>query len=201
MLKIHLGAFDRILPGWVNTDITPHLAIARVPGLAGLLYAAGRMPRARWEQHRAGLFRQLRRLDATRRFPFPDDSADAVYISHMISNLTRAGARACVGECHRVLKPGGVLRIATLDLDATVSGYDPRQPDIFVDLLFDLDTSTRAKNRHWWHYNEKSLALLFTASGFGEIAKRGYSEGRCPDVERVDSRPGSLFMEGVKRSG
>ncbi len=201
MLKIHLGAFDQILPGWLNTDITPHLTIARVPGLARLLYAAGRMPMPRWEQHRAGVFRQLRRLDATRRFPFPDDAADAIYISHMVSNLSRAGARACVSECHRVLRAGGVLRIATLDLDATVRDYDPARPDVFMDLIFDLDTSTRAKNRHWWHYSETSLAALFAAGGFGDIARRGYREGRCPDVERVDSRPGSLFMEGVKRAG
>ncbi len=198
MLKLHLGAFDRILPGWVNTDITPHLWIGRIPGLARLLAALGLMSGARLDQHRAGVFRQLRRLDATRPFPFPDGSVDAIHISHMLSNLTRSGARDCLAECFRVLKKGGVLRVSTLDLDRAVREYDPAEPDLFVDLLFDLDTSQRAKNRHWWHYNEQSLRAAMRGAGFVEVARCGFREGRCPDVERVDTRMGSLFMEGVR---
>ncbi len=197
-LKLHLGAFDQILPGWVNTDITPHLWIARVPGMARFMGAAGLVSKARLEQHRAGVFRQLRRLDATRPFPFPDGSVDAIHISHMLSNLTRAGARRCLAECYRVLRTGGVLRISTLDLDEVVRSYDPAQPDVLMDLLFDLDTSERAKNRHWWHYNERSLGRALRAAGFNEVARCGFRQGRCPDVERVDTRMGSLFMEGVK---
>jgi hypothetical protein len=41
--KLHLGCFDQVFPGWVNTDITPHIFVARVPGLAWLLYSAGMM--------------------------------------------------------------------------------------------------------------------------------------------------------------
>jgi hypothetical protein len=39
--KLHLGCFDQVLPGWVNTDITPHIFIARLPGLAVALRRAG----------------------------------------------------------------------------------------------------------------------------------------------------------------
>jgi hypothetical protein len=198
MVKLHLGAFDRILPGWLNTDITPHLTIARVPGLPYLLYQAGRMSEARYRQHQAGVFRGLKKLDVTQTFPFPDNSIDAIYISHMISNLTRAGARHCFDESQRVLKPDSVLRIATLDLDAAVRDYDPSQPDVFMDLIFDLGTSNRAKNRHWWHYNETSLTECLRKAGFREIARRGFQQGLCPDVALVDSRPGSLFIEAIK---
>jgi SAM-dependent methyltransferase len=198
MLKLHLGAFDRILPGWMNTDITPHLTVARIPGAAWAMKSTGRMSAARFQQHRAGVFRQLHRLDVTRRFPFADHTVDAIHISHMLSNLTRQGARHCLRECHRVLKAGSILRISTVDLDAAVNGYDPEQPDEFMDLLFDLDTSTRAKNRHWWHYNETSLGAMFRAAGFTEYYRCAFRQGRCPDVEIVDSRPGSLFMEAVK---
>ena len=159
------------------------------------------MTRERFLQHQSGVFRQLQRLNAIQRFPFSDNSVDAIYISHMISNLTRAGARKCVSECHRVLKPGAILRVATLDLDATVQVYDPSTPDTFVDLIFDLDTSNRAKNRHWWHYNETSLTALLRAVGFDDIARCEYRQGRCPDVDTVDSRPGSLLMEAAKSEG
>ena len=198
MLKLQLGAFDQILPGWVNTDITPHLKIARAPGLDWLIYRAGGMTRERFRQHRAGVFRQLRTLDATKRFPFADDTVDAISISHMLSNLTRDGAQRCLADCYRVLKPGGILRVSTLDLDAAVRDYDPSRPDVLMDLLFDLDTSNRAKNRHWWHYNEASLTALMQRSGFREAARRAFRQGECPDVEIADSRPGSLFMEAKK---
>ena len=197
-MKLHLGAFDRVLPGWVNTDITPHLYIARVPGLASLLARFGLIGKTRAEQHRAGVFRQLRKLDVRRRFPYPDNAIEAIYISHMLSNVTRGVAEHCLAECHRVLKPDGILRIATLDLDATVRSYNPQQPDVFMDLLFDLDTSRRAKNRHWWHYNARSLGERLLKAGFHKCQRCEYRRGQCPDVEQIDSRPGSLFMEAVK---
>ncbi len=200
-MKLHLGAFDRTLPGWVNTDITPHLYVARVPGVAALLSRLGLINETRAAQHRAGVFRPLRRLDVRRRFPFPDRSVEAVYISHMLSNLTRDEAQHCLSECRRVLQPGGTLRIATLDLDRTVRGFDSHDPDTFMDLLFDLDTSKHAKNRHWWHYNEHSLGERLHRAGFGEYSRCAYREGRCPDVEWIDSRPDSLFMEATAPSG
>ncbi len=198
MLNLHLGAFDRILPGWVNTDITPHLYVARVPGLARLLYSANRMTEARYLQHQRGVFRQLRKLDVTRRFPFSTATVNAIHISHMLSNLTRAGAHSCLTECYRVLKPGGILRISTVDLDAAVQAYDPAHPGVFLDLLFDLDTSPRAKNRHWWHYNQTSLTALLQTVGFADVTRWDYGQGRCPDVDRIDTRPGSLFLEASK---
>ncbi len=198
MLKLHLGAFDQIFPGWINTDITPHLAIARIPGLARVMAAAGLLTPHRLQQHRDGTFRQLRKLDVTRPFPFRTASVDAILISHMLSNLTRASAARCLAECSRVLAPGRVLRIATLDLDAVVAAYSPSAPGVFLNLLFDLDTSPRAKNRHWWHYNEISLTAALRQAGFREVTRRAFREGLCPDVQTVDTRPGSLFLEAVK---
>lgn len=198
MTKLQLGAFDQAHPGWINTDITPHLTIARVPLLARTMGAFGWMSPPRVEQHRAGVFRSLRRLDAAKRFPFSDGSVDAIFISHMLSNLTRADAARCLAECRRVLVSGGVLRISTLDLDAVVAAYDPAAPDVLMDLLFDLDTSARAKNRHWWHYNETSLRQALVRAGFQRVERCRFRQGRCPDVATIDSRPGSLFMEAVK---
>ena len=54
--RLHLGCFDQVFPGWVNTDITPHIFIARIPGLAWLLYRAGMMSEQRYEQHKKRVF-------------------------------------------------------------------------------------------------------------------------------------------------
>jgi len=54
-MKLHLGCFDRPVDGWVNTDVTPPIAI--------------------------GIFARIRRMDVSRRLPFDDACADAVFAS------------------------------------------------------------------------------------------------------------------------
>lgn len=56
------------------------------------------------------------RLDATRPFPFPTNTFAYVYSEHLIGSLSFDGAAAMLRECHRVLTPGGKVRIATPDL-------------------------------------------------------------------------------------
>jgi predicted SAM-dependent methyltransferase len=75
--------------------------------------------------------RNVRFANATGRIPCADDSAAAVYGSYMIEHLDRAEARAFLGEVRRILRPGGVLRIAAPDLarlGARVSGRWRRGP-------------------------------------------------------------------------
>jgi len=46
-------------------------------------------------------------LDATRRFPFEDNTFDYVYSEHMIEHIEYDSALFMLRECFRVLKPGG----------------------------------------------------------------------------------------------
>jgi hypothetical protein len=178
--KLHIGAFDVVHDGWLNTDVTPHLAIARVPGLARALRRAGRLSAERWAAHRAGTFRRLHYVDLTQPQPYPDAAFEAVF------------------EAHRVLRPGGVLRIAVPDLDRVIAEYDPQAPDDFLFGMWQGRERSTSRHRHWWLYNERSLGELLARAGFAEVRRCAYREGRCPDVERIDSRPESLFMEGVR---
>lgn len=196
--KLQLGSFDQACEGWVNTDVTPHLLVARVPGLARLLHGAGVLDEQRWRQHQAGTFRQLRWLDVSRPFRFPDASFDAVYCSHMLEHLHPDVAEHCLQEARRVLAPGGVLRLAVPDLDAMVAGYDPADPDQFLWGVFQ-GRGARAKRsaRHWWHYNAVSLEALLRRLGFRQVYQCEFQQGRCPDLERIEVRRWSLFMEAI----
>jgi SAM-dependent methyltransferase len=55
--------------------------------------------------------------------PFPDQSVDAVYHSHLAEHLDRDVVPAFLAEVKRVLKPGGVHRLVVPDLEFEVRRY------------------------------------------------------------------------------
>lgn len=184
--RLHLGAFDQVEAGWVNTDITPHLFVARVPGLPWLLHRFGLVAPERYAAHRAGKFCALRYLDVTRPFRFPDSSFECVYASHLLEHLDPDVGEHMLREVHRVLRPGGIVRLAVPDLDAVVARYDPADPESFLSGIYEAHSARRSdSSRHRWQYNAGSLAALLRRVGFDEVERCEYRQGRCPDVGTI----------------
>jgi predicted SAM-dependent methyltransferase len=92
--KLHLGAGENLLPGWLNTDLHDY-------GRRDLVY-----------------------LDVRKRFPLPDESFDLVFSEHMLEHLTYAEGQHCLRECLRVLRSDGRVRIATPSLERLARLYD-----------------------------------------------------------------------------
>jgi ubiquinone/menaquinone biosynthesis C-methylase UbiE len=90
--KLHIGAGDGALAGWLNTDIEP--------GADDVFF-----------------------LDATKPFPFTENTFDYVYSEHMIEHISRRDGSFMLSECRRVLKPSGTIRIATPDLQVIAGLY------------------------------------------------------------------------------
>jgi SAM-dependent methyltransferase len=197
--RLQLGAFDQVHEGWLDTDVTPHLLVARVPGLPRLLHRAGVVSAERYAAYRSGAFRAVRYLDVSLRFRFPDNIFECVYASHLLEHLHPDVAEHCLSEVHRVLAPAGIVRLAVPNLDLVVAAYDPADPDQFLTGIYQgRGRRANRRARHWWHYNAGSLDALLRKVGFGEVQVCDYRQGRCPDVELIETRPGSLFMEAVK---
>lgn len=55
--------------------------------------------------------------------PFPDNSFDLVYHSHVLEHFPKSEAPKFIAECYRVLKPGGIIRIAIPDLEQIALNY------------------------------------------------------------------------------
>jgi predicted SAM-dependent methyltransferase len=55
--------------------------------------------------------------------PFPDETFDAVYHSHLLEHLPRKAVFPFTQECHRVLKGGGIIRVAVPDLERIARLY------------------------------------------------------------------------------
>jgi predicted SAM-dependent methyltransferase len=55
--------------------------------------------------------------------PFSDNSFEAVYHSHVLEHFLRKDGEKLISECYRVLKSGGVCRIAIPDLEQIARNY------------------------------------------------------------------------------
>jgi predicted SAM-dependent methyltransferase len=65
----------------------------------------------------------VRRWDIRKPLPFESGEVDVCYASHVLEHLLRSNARGFLQECHRVLAPGGVMRLAVPDLECIASTY------------------------------------------------------------------------------
>lgn len=83
---------------------------------------------------------QWRLTDA---LPFPDRSFDAVYHSHLLEHFPKSYALKFIGECHRILMPGGIMRVVVPDLERSARTY--------LDLLDKaIKGDTTARDRYGW---------------------------------------------------
>lgn len=55
--------------------------------------------------------------------PFPDASFDVIYHSHLLEHFPKDQAPQFLFECYRVLRSGGILRIAVPDLEQIIRSY------------------------------------------------------------------------------
>jgi len=95
--------------------------------------------------------------DLRKGIPLPDQSCDVVYHSNIIEHFRRHDALVFMKECFRVLKPGGIIRVATPDLEeiarlyleklkAIKDGDCSKDPDYEWILLEMYDQTVREKS-------------------------------------------------------
>ena len=195
--RLHFGCFNCPLDGWINTDVTPHIFLSRIPGAAWFLHKAGKIPDKRHDEHRQGVFKKIRYLNVTKNWPYAEGFLDAIYSSHVVEHLPLRGAERCFAESLRCLRPDGILRIAVPDLDTLIRDYDPAHALNWAIHFFEAKEQ-HEKNMHHFMYNFESIKTLLLKTGFSDVVRCEYRQGRCPDVEKLDNRPASLFIEAFK---
>ena len=114
--------------------------------------------------------------DLTKGIPFPDRTFDLVYHSTMLSHLRPREARALTEECFRVLRPGGILRVVTEDLEQMCRAY-----------LRALEERRRRARESGNDYDWMILELY-------DQATREYSGGGLPEYMQQDPIPNEAFI-------
>ena len=143
-MNLHLGCYNRPTVGWYNTDISMQIRLARVPFGPRTAHKLGLISGAQLADHNAGIWKSIKRLDVSKRFPFADQSVDAVFSSHVFEHLVNPVARNMLRECARILKPTGVFRIVIPDLDQVIAEYDSSQPDVTMKRIFETQQRSNA---------------------------------------------------------
>lgn len=201
-------------PGWTNYDNSLSVRLAGYPKMvAGTLKSLGLV-----STEQAGYIDYCRRhavwfCDASTRVPHADQSVDAVYASHMLEHLDRPRADGFLAEARRVLKAGGVLRIAVPDLAKAVDFYKKNgNADAFMEEILTAPPPLRTLRdrlkllatgyrHHLWMYDGASLSKLLKKNGFPDPAILPDGETTIPDPGRLDlaERAGeSVYVEAKK---
>jgi predicted SAM-dependent methyltransferase len=147
--------------------------------------------------------------DLTTSLPFASASADYIHTEDFIEHVDLEHGRDFLRECFRVLRPGGVMRLLTPDLEALVRRVyleRERRHIAWCADSFGASTPAEALNMHMrmngdhrFIYDDELLASEMKAAGF-RVRRVRYN--RSPDVflRFLDVRDFglNLFFEGVK---
>lgn len=167
-LRLHVGAGNKRLEGWVNLDLQP------LPGVDMV-------------------------ADVTRGLDF--SRAEALFAEHFLEHLAIDDALAFLLEAHRVLTPGGWLRLSTPNLDWVWSTHyrlaaaqeEKRLMAIALNRAF-----------HGWQHrflwNRELLAAALTGCGFVEVRWCRYGESpleRFRGIERHETYEDSAELPHV----
>lgn len=107
-------------------------------------------------------------LDITKRFPLGSGVVDAVFCEEVIEHVSLDDARDMLRECLRILKPGGVIRIVTPDLEylaKRVHGEEDGERQINEAFLM---------HQHKHLYSRSNLKKLLEKCGFVDVEHSSY---------------------------
>ncbi len=180
-LKLHLGCGKKILEGWLNIDIVPY-------------------------DNRSVVMKLPKGLKA-----FKENSIPYIYMSHVLEHLDyRTEALNAAKECHRLLKPGGVLRIVVPGIERIIQAYvkndgeffqiqRQRHPSWCTTKLEHLMYALQQNGQHKFGYDFETVSKLLSQAGFKRIINSDYNLSQEEEL-RIDyhGRGLSLFVEAVK---
>lgn len=124
--------------------------------------------------------------------PFADATFDVVYHSHVLEHFEKKAALVFLRDCHRVLKPGGIIRVAVPDLEQIARSY-------LVHLENALNGDRASEDNYEWIMLEMFDQMVRNSSG-GEM-KEYWKKDPIPAENYMISRVGSeakKYIQAIK---
>jgi predicted SAM-dependent methyltransferase len=147
-------------------------------------------------------------FDLTIPLPVNSETISFIYCEHFIEHISYDQAKRLIGDCYRVLKPGGVLRVSTPSLRKLIDEYLAGRLSEWHDVGFFPSTPCHMMNegmrsRSWGHeflYDADELAHLFVDAGFSMVTNVAWRESNYEELKGLECRPfhDELILEAVK---
>lgn len=146
---------------------------------------------------------------------FDDSSVELIYSSHSLEYFDRIEAERVLAEWRRVLRPGGILRIAVPDFDALIEVYKRtgELQRLLGPLYGRMEIDTPQGKRVLYHktvYNFPHLKQLLESAGFENVRRYDWrktihkdyddhSQAYFPHMDKENGLLISLNVEADKR--
>jgi len=215
MTRINVGCGQTPTKGWINFDNSFSLRLSKILFLPDILYRLKILEVSQYQFIKFARENDIRYGDATKGLPLQSESCEVVYSSHMLEHLDRSGAAKFLKEAFRVLRPGGIIRIAVPDLKKLIAQYnDFGDADAFIEVTHMCvscpNTLTQrirlllvGPRHHQWMYDGNSLSRLLKRHGFieAEIMPAGKTNIIEPGSLDLQERSAeSVYVEARKPS-
>ena len=148
------------------------------------------------------------RCDVVGGLAFVSDCADYIAAIHVLQDLSYAQIVPALREVRRVLKPGGVLRLAVPDIDRAISAYARRDAAYFyVPDEHARSIGAKLVTQIIWYgsvrtpCNFEFLSETLSIAGYRDIERCafGVTRSRFPALAGLDNREReTLFIEARK---
>jgi predicted SAM-dependent methyltransferase len=156
-------------------------------------------------------------LDATKPFPFKDQSFDYIYCEHMIEHISWDEGLFMLKECRRVLKPQGKIRITTPDLEVFMKMY-ANSSELLNERYIKWSTDNMLMWRdlhvyqpafvvnnmfrdfgHQFIYDDPVLVMALERAGFSQVTRCRWGESTDKNLQGLESHGKSLGSEEMAR--
>lgn len=180
-VKLHVGCGTDYKEGWINIDNNSDQNIKKLD--------------FNW--------------DLRNPLPFEDESVDFIFHEHFIEHLSVDEGKRATADFMRVLKPGGVMRIATPDLETTVHKYlhVPLEKDPVIKKFNMQFIETRAERinigfRWWghkWLYDWEELRRRLKEAGCKKIKRCELGKSKYNELNGLETREESTLIVEVTK--
>lgn len=154
--------------------------------------------------------------DITRGIPFAPGSLRGIFSEHCLEHFNLADAARILGECRRILSPGGIIRIVVPDAETYLKTYCSQaggdatarfpyqeqehfhgicSPILSVNRVFYQDRDSLSGHRFMYDFHV--LGELLRHCGFTSVARRRSGEGTDPVllIDTPTRAAESLYVE------
>jgi len=200
-LKVNIGSGLSVADGWINVDASLNAFFSKYPRIVlKLLY---RLSGSHQWYSREEYMKKLKNHTFIHHqleygIPFPDNSIDYLYSSHLLEHLFLYDAERLLREAYRTTKKGGRIRICVPDLEHAFALYRNGNKDKALSYFF-RTSKVGCLCQHHYMYDFDMLKKLLETVGFVDVERCPFQEGKIPDIHKLDNRPEeTLFVEARK---